>query len=521
VHFGRRVRNPFTEPRSLQEERQAPLTSYVNGENMRKASTKVSTEHYQRLYTILLDAIPSSVLLIDKDMRVVSANRNFLEKSRRARSNTIGHHLEKVFPAVILDHLKLTSQIRQVFEKNQPTSGERMTYRAPGVPMRIYYYRILPFPGNRAAENAMLLMDDVTEQVQLGEEVRRIERHLASIVESASDIVLSTDIEGRIWTWNTSATKLSDYSFHEVKEHFFSEYCTSDEQEDVKKVFASMKRGKGTQMAEWDLITKHGDTIPVSWVLSPMKGDSLQTAGIVAVGRDLTERRKFEAQLFRSQKLAALGVMAGGIAHEVRNPLAICSSAAQFLMDDDNIPEFRKECIEKILTGIDRASIIIENLLRFARPSEKSDMVELNLLFLLNETLNLVKNQARIQKIAMTSHFPKKPVLINGNPSLLQQVFMNLILNAINAMPDGGTLDISAERIANEVAVRVADTGHGLSKPEIEKIFDPFYTTSSVGKGTGLGLSISYSIIKQHSGTIEVESVEGKGSTFIVKLPVI
>jgi PAS domain S-box-containing protein len=488
---------------------------------MAKTSKKDSLARYERLYTILLDAIPSSVLLIDKDMHIISANRNFLEKSRRSQSTTIGQHLEKVFPAVILDHTKLTSEIREAFERNQPTSGERMTYRAPGVPMRIYYYRILPFPGNQAAESAMLLMDDVTEQVQLGQEVRRIERHLASIVESASDIVLSTDIEGRIWTWNASATNLSGYPFHEVKEHFFSEYCTPVHQGEVERAFTSMKKGKGSQMAEWDLITKHGDSVPVSWVLSPMKDDSMQTAGIVAVGRDLTERRKFEAQLFRSQKLAALGVMAGGIAHEVRNPLAISSSAAQFLMDGDITPEFRKECIEKIQTGIQRASNIIENLLRFARPSEKSDMVELNILFLLNETLNLVKNQARIQKIAMKSHFPKKPVLINGNPSLLQQVFMNLLLNAINAMPDGGTLDISVERMVNEVAVRFADTGYGLSKPEIEKIFDPFYTTSSVGKGTGLGLSISYSIIKQHSGTIEVESSEGEGSTFVVKLAVI
>jgi len=488
---------------------------------MGKTSNKNSSERYERLYTILLEAIPSSVLLIDKDMRIISANRNFLEKSQRSQSNTIGHHLEKVFPAVIVDYMKLTSQIRQAFRNNQPTSGQRMTYRAPGVPMRIYYYRILPFFGDRVVESAMLLMDDVTEQIRLGEEVRRIERHLASIVESASDIVLSTDIEGKIWTWNAAATKLSGYPFHEVQEHFFFEYCTSDNHKEVKEVLRSMKRGRGSQMAEWDLITKHGDSIAVSWVLSPLKDDSLQTAGIVAVGRDLTERRKFEAQLLQSQKLTALGVMAGGIAHEVRNPLAICSSAAQFLMDDDNTPEFQKECIEKIETGIQRASIIIENLLRFARPSEESDMVELDLLSVLKETLNLVENQARIQKIDMASHFPEEPVLIRGNGSLLQQVCMNLLLNAINAMPDGGTLNVSMKRMVNEVAVRVADTGHGISKPEIDKIFDPFYTTSSVGKGTGLGLSISYSIIKQHSGTIEVESGEGKGSTFIVKLPVI
>jgi PAS domain S-box-containing protein len=489
-------------------------------ENMAKPSTRRSSEHYKKLYATLLNAIPSSVLLIDRNMRIVSVNRNFLEKSRLSPSDTTGNHLEKIFPPVILDGIKLTDQIREVFEKNTPTIGKHMRYQAPGVPMRTYYYRILPFPENQAVESAMLLMDDVTEKVRLGEEVRRIERHLASIVESASDIVLSTDIEGRIWTWNAAARKLSGYSEYEVKKHFFFEYCTADQQKEVKKLFASIKKGKKSQMAEWDLITKHENSIPVSWVLSPLKDDSSQTMGIVAVGRDLIERRKFEAQLFQSQKLAALGVMAGGIAHEVRNPLAISSSAAQFLMDDDSTPEFRKECAEKIQTGIQRASNIIENLLRFARPSESGNVVKLDLIELLKDTLNLVKNQAKIQKIHLKARLPKGPVLISGNASLLQQVFINLFLNAINAMQDGGMLGISMGRPIDKVAVRIADTGQGISKQEIDKIFDPFYTTSSAGKGTGLGLSIAYSIIKQHSGTIEVESSEGEGSTFTVKVPV-
>jgi PAS domain S-box-containing protein len=489
--------------------------------NMEKVSCDISSERYEKLYAMLLEAISSSVLLIDKDTRIISTNRNFLEKSRRSLSNTIGHQLKEVFPPIIFDRMDVKQSMLQVFEKNQATRGKQMTYKVPGLPMRVYYYRILPFSGNGVVEYAMLLMDDVTEQVRLSEEVRGVERHLASVIESASDIVLSTDIEGRISTWNTAARKLSGYSFYEVKNHFLFEYCTSNHQEEVKNDFAHMKAGKISQMAEWDLIKKEGDSISVSWVLSPMKDDSFKTVGIVAVGRDLTERRKFEAQLFQSQKLAALGVMGGGIAHEIRNPLAISSSAAQFIMDNTITPEFRKECAGKIQTGIKRASIIIENLLRFARPSEKGEIAQVDFIPLLKETLNLVKNQAKIQKIEMTSYFPKKTVLINGNGSLLQQVFMNLFLNAINAMPDGGKLNISTNIMTNEIVVSIADTGHGISKPEIDKIFDPFYTTSPVGKGIGLGLSICYSIVKQHLGNIEAESIEGKGSTFAVKLPVI
>jgi PAS domain S-box-containing protein len=470
---------------------------------------------------MLLDAIPSSVLLIDRDIRIVSANRNFLERSHRSLSNTIGHRLEEVFPAIILDNVDITSRIRQVFEENRPTRGERMTYRAPGVPRRIYYYRIHPFAWKGVVESTMLLMDDVTDQVRLGEEVRKVERHLASVVSSASDIVLSTDINGRILTWNPEAEKVSGYTLEEMQGRFFFECCAENHRKKVKQGLSSMRTGGGSQMAEWDLITKDGNGIQVSWVCSPMKNDQSQAVGIVAVGRDLTERRKLEAQLLQSQKLAALGVMAGGIAHEIRNPLAICSSAAQFLMDDGITLKLRKECAEKIHAGIQRASLIIENLLSFARPSSKTEMEVVDIPSLLEKTLTLVASQARVQTIDLVPHFPDASVLTRGRSSLLQQVFLNLFLNAINAMPDGGVLSLTMERTDGRVMIRFADTGHGISRVEMDKVFDPFYTTSPVGKGTGLGLSICFSIVRQHLGSIEIDSIEGKGSTFTVNLPTI
>jgi len=274
-------------------------------------------------------------------------------------------------------------------------------------------------------------------------------------------------------------------------------------------------------MAEWDLRTRDANLIPVYWVFSPLKEGFSQSVGIVAVGRDLTERRKLETQLLQSQKLAALGVMAGGIAHEIRNPLTICSSAAQFLKEDEISPEFRKECAEKIHAGIQRASIIIENLLRFARPSAKTEAAVVNLGQLLEETLTLVANQAKIQKVEVFVEFPEEPAVINGIASLLQQVFMNLFLNAINAMPDGGRLHVWMYRKGSRVLVGVDDTGGGISEADINNIFDPFYTTSPVGRGTGLGLSLCYSIVKHHFGSIEVTSSKDKGSTFTVILPAI
>ncbi len=476
-------------------------------------------QRYQTLYEMLLEAIPSSVLLIDRDLRLVSVNRNFLEKNRRTAADTIGHRLDEVFPAIIIDQMDFPGRIRRVFEKNSRLEGERMSYRAPGIPLRIYYYSILPVSWKGVVELAMLLMEDVTEQVRLNEEVRRVERHLASVVESAQDMVLSTDMEGRILTWNTAAERLSGFSLPEVRGRDFFDFCVGDDPAEMEGVFANLQAGKEAQMAEQDLKTKNGGRISVSWIFSPLKDRLAQTAGVVAVGRDLTERRKFEAQLLQSQKLAALGVMAGGIAHEIRNPLAVCASAAQFIMKPDISPGFRQECAQKIHTGIRRASMIIENLLRFARPSVAPDIKEIDLAGLLTETLSLVSNQARIQQIELRPQWPGEPILISGMEGLLQQAFMNLLLNAIKAMPAGGVLSVALTGSGSEAWVSISDTGPGISPADLHKIFDPFYTTAPVGQGSGLGLSICYSIIKQHFGMVTAESEFGQGSVFTVRLP--
>jgi PAS domain S-box-containing protein len=474
---------------------------------------------FEQLYTMLLDAIPSSVLLIAKNLRILSANRNFLEKSHRTLQETVGHRVEEALPAVILEQMDIARRVQHVIETGRPAKGERMTYRAPGVPIRIYYYSLIPFSWQGQTEGVLLLMEDVTEQMRLSDEVRRVERHLASIVDSASDLVISTDRLGRILTWNAAAEKLLGYSAAEARGRGFAEFCSTEYQESIQASLVSADKRGSTQIEECPLKTKQSSIILVSWVFSPLSDRSGQTVGVVAVGRDLTERRKFESEMIQSQKLAALGVMAGGIAHEIRNPLAICSSAAEFLMEEECPREFRRECADKIYRGIQRASAIIENLLRYSRPSAEARPAPINLVAVIQETLTLVAHHAAVQRIEVKVSFAADKVIVHGAPILLQQLFMNLFLNAMTAMPTGGGLEVGL-RLANDLAVvRVADTGYGIAERDIERVFDPFYTTAPVGKGTGLGLSICYSIAKQHGGGIEVASVEGRGSTFTVKLP--
>ncbi len=432
----------------------------------------------------------------------------------------IGQKLEQVLPEAIIEHIDITGKVREVFGKNRAIRGDRMTYRAPGIPLRTYYYHILPFAWHGEVERVILLMDDVTEQVRLSEEVRRVERHLASVVESARDVVLSTDSEGLILTWNTAAEKLTGYRSWEVKGCSFFERCGS-ERDKLRGVFSDLKVRDTSQAGEWGLITKDGLEIPISWVFSAMKDEGTASVGVVAVGRDLSEHRKLEMQLLQSQKLAALGVMAGGIAHEIRNPLAVCSSAAQFLTNQEIKPELRDECIDRLLAGIEKASSIIENLLRFARPSSSIEMASVNLLDVIRESLQLVSNQAKIEKVSVSVDLPDQQMLVHGNANLLQQMLLNFFLNAIHAMPDGGKLTVSAGRSEDWALVKVEDTGLGISPEHLEKIFDPFFTVSPMGKGTGLGLSLCYSIVRQHLGNVQVQSTECRGTIFSVQLPLL
>ncbi|MBI4007585.1 MAG: PAS domain S-box protein, partial [Planctomycetes bacterium] len=171
-----------------------------------------SEKKYKRFCEMILSSIPSSILIFDSEQKVVFANKNFLIKSRKSEENTIGKGIDDILPPVLTEYSRLSERIRRVFEEGRRDSGQEMLYRAPGLPSRVYYYNLTPLKDdNRVVESVMLLMDDITEQVRLREKVRRTERHLASVVESANDIVVSMDPYGLIMTWNNAAERISGF----------------------------------------------------------------------------------------------------------------------------------------------------------------------------------------------------------------------------------------------------------------------------------------------------------------------
>ncbi|MFH0982015.1 MAG: PAS domain-containing protein [Planctomycetota bacterium] len=477
-------------------------------------------DQYERLYNMLLANIPCSVLLVDSHLRVVSANQNFLMKARVTESNVIGRQLQDVFPAGICQHLRLHERISAVFRTGTPVKGEQMVYRAPGLSMRTYYYSLIPVRQDDTIGYVMLLMEDVTEQIRLGQEVRQAERHLASVVESASDMVVSTDISGRVLTWNSAAEKVTGYPESEVRHRYLYELATGAQRAALGGALDKAPREGRTGPVEIELASRPGNPVLISWVLSPMRDTNGRVVALVAVGRDLTERRKLEAKLLQSDKLAALGVMAGGIAHEVRNPLAVISSAAQLLVEKNLTAEVQRECAQSIFRATRKASSIIEGLLRFARSSGRGVMEPLDLASIVDEALALVANQLRLGRIRLLWQTPGSPVWVQGTAVLLQQLVTNLVLNAVNAMADrAGTLRVSLAQAEDQIVLEVEDTGKGISRADLPKVLDPFFTTMPIGKGTGLGLSISYAIVQEHEGKIDIASREGAGTTVTVVLP--
>jgi signal transduction histidine kinase len=213
--------------------------------------------------------------------------------------------------------------------------------------------------------------------------------------------------------------------------------------------------------------------------------------------------------------------MAGGIAHELRNPLGIILASAQLLQDHYDDTSLRDQCTTKIQDATKRSSLIIDNLLKFARPmSVHMQLLDINVV--IEDTFVLMTHQLVLQQIRLIKQLPSNLPQAYGNSALLQQVFTNLILNACNAMEQTGLLTVTTRANKfNLVEIQFTDTGCGIAPEALPKIFDPFFTTRPTGKGTGLGLSLSYTIIQQHHGEIAVQSSVGQGTTFIVSLPAV
>ncbi len=275
----------------------------------------------------------------------------------------------------------------------------------------------------------------------------------------------------------------------------------------------------GIRVYRSSLRTRDDRRLVVNLTQSALRGRDGRPRGRVVTVDDVTDQVRREEEMQRREHLASIGLLASGIAHEVNTPLTGISSYTQILLQDLRPEDPGYSILKKIEQQAHRAAGIASSLLNFSRQRE-GDHQPLDVADMVRETLELFEPHLRGRRIVLTRRLEGPLPQVNGNRGRLQQVLMNLLLNAVDAMPDGGTVSVAARSASDRVRLEVADTGVGIPAEHLDRIYDPFFTTKPRGQGTGLGLSVSYAIVKEHAGTLTTESALGEGSRFTISLPV-
>ena len=338
-----------------------------------------------------------------------------------------------------------------------------------------------------------------------------------NIIESINSGVLACNLEGVIEAWNSALERLYGLSRSEAMG------------KPLEAVFPPELRAELTRVSDphhtlnlYKFRLRNAEDRPLILNLSvvPLIGKEDRVIGRLLIFTDLTERVNLEDQLMQAEKLSSIGLLAAGIAHEVNTPLAVITSNAQMMMRQMDTDDPRTKTLDKIIAQAFRASEIANNLLKFSRVGG-SECADLDVNRVISESLSLVEPMLKAARISVNSQLKASLPAVYGNIGKLQQVFMNLIMNARDAMPRGGELTITTEAEDSTVHVEVSDNGVGIPAEHLNKIFDPFFTTKATSRGTGLGLAVTYGIIQEHSGSIQVDSVVGRGTTFRLEFPAV
>jgi len=375
-----------------------------------------------------------------------------------------------------------------------------------------------------ALENAALYHSAQTQAIKL----ERLKNYTENILESIDVAVIAIMADGRVRSCNRAFEILYGAARNEI-------IGAAAENLLAAGVVASIRNAAG--MTGWEAATPanifklsmknlNGRTLVVNLSVRPLRnsdgfGESFMAGapGCLLVMEDITEKTRLEEQLMQTEKLSSIGLLAAGVAHEINTPLTGISSYTQMLLKDtEEDGERRRDILKKIEKQTFRAAEIVGGLLSFSRlGGNEFTVVDINQI--IHDSLSLLDHQFDRCRVRVASDLDKALPPVYGNTGKLQQVFVNLFLNARDAMPAGGELGIQTGMDDSMVVVDVSDTGGGIPGENLNRIFDPFFTTKGIGKGTGLGLAVSYGIIQEHGGGIFVESNAGKGTRFTLKLP--
>jgi two-component system sensor histidine kinase PilS (NtrC family) len=336
------------------------------------------------------------------------------------------------------------------------------------------------------------------------------------IVESIRSGVVTTDLEGKIYTFNQAAVEITGYEEKTVRGKDAS-VLFGDLKNRIRDTLKAKDTDEGSPRFETDCLTPEGLRVRLGYSISPLFSERNETTGMVITFQDLTQVRTLEETSRRQDRLAAIGRMAASIAHEIRNPLAAMRGSIQMLRSEMDSDSHQTELMEIILRESDRLNRIITDFLTYARPRSLVQS-RVDVRDMLHQTFALLRHSPEIlENQKVVEELPDEPLMADADEGQLRQVFWNLSRNALQAMPQGGTLRARLEKNSHDrLRISFSDSGRGMTPDQVEHLFEPFSSTTG---GTGLGLSIVYQIIRDHGGTINVRSREGQGTTITIELP--
>ena len=472
-----------------------------------------------------LDAGADNFIRKPYDERYLLSRVEYILSNRKLRATSkVGLEME-----IILGGRKhrITSERQQILDLLISTYEDAVNLNAQLMEKQEQLSRLAGELEQRVHDRTKELEAEVEVRKRAEETLRR----LASIVESSEDAIISSDLEGVIRSWNQAATTVFGYGREEAIGRHACFLAPADRRENVLEHLARARRGEGEKL-EVAALAKDGRRIDVAVTVSPVRDQGGEVKAVSAIIRDLTEMKKLEEQVRQSQKLEAIGALAGGVAHDFNNILNVILGYGELALDRVAPDQPVHRHITHIREAAERAAGLTRQLLAFSRRQVlEPKVLDLNVL-----VSRLEKMLRRLigEDINLRTMLAPELGRVKADPTQLEQVIMNLVVNARDAMPKGGDLTLSTADVeldeayvrhhppvqaGSYVMVAVSDSGVGIP-PEVQShIFEPFFTTKEKGKGTGLGLSTVYGIVRQSNGHVWVYSEVGKGTTFKVYLP--
>jgi len=509
-------------------------------EAVRDISRRVEAE---KKIELLAEMTQEAILMANEKHRVIFANSRMGEIAGLPKEDVVGM---KVSELLSPQHEEMMSELMsEPNAENQQHLCFCSTLQSDLSLQNAYRSFETCIAVTRVGESRItyLYLRDLTERIEIERELRKANSFLNNIIQSSVDGIVVVDTKGKVLIFNEGAERILGYKAAEVVGHseVLLKFYDLDLAREMMRRMRSSEYGPPGKLnpTRISFTSKSGEEVPVNFSAAIIEegGQEIGSVGIFTdlreherMRRELSDLREHERmrrelgeaqrQLVQAEKIASMGRLAAGVAHEINNPLAGVLIYADILMKEIKHNEHWRQDLEEIINQTLRCKQIVSRLLEFSRQS-----LEERVVFDVNEVIGhcveMLGRQALFHNIEIIQDLDSALPQILGNPGELEQVFSNLIINAADAMDGKGRMTISsgAESEAKQVILKFTDTGPGVAPEITEKIFEPFFTTKPVGVGTGLGLSVVYGVIQRHGGTVEVESHPGRGATFIVRLP--